>query len=91
MMVSDYTKNILDIITCVYEFSLQISAAMIQTIFFYHTSANIAHNSTNTVSRPMICRVNDHYWTSLVFIVRVRAHARVCSCHSPLLSLNSSK
>ena len=42
---------------------MQISAAIIETFILHYISANIAHNCTNKVSRPMFLKVKDHYET----------------------------
>ena len=34
-------------------FNMQISAAIIEKSIFHHILANIVHNSTNKVSKPM--------------------------------------
>ena len=38
---------------CLWQFNMQISAAIIEEFIVYHISANIAHNSPNKVSKPM--------------------------------------
>ena len=38
---------------CLWQFNMQISAAIIEKSIFHHISANIAHNNTNKVARPM--------------------------------------
>ena len=38
---------------CLWQFNMQIRAAIIEKSIFRHISANIAHNSTNKVSRPL--------------------------------------
>ena len=38
---------------CLWQFNMQISAAIIEKSIVHHISANIAHNSKNKVSRPM--------------------------------------
>ena len=38
---------------CLWQFNKQISAVIIDKSMFRHVSANIAHNSTNKLSRPI--------------------------------------
>ena len=52
MRVIDHNKTIVDMIKCLWQFNMQISAAILESIF-HVISANIAHNCTKKVSRPM--------------------------------------
>ena len=56
---------------CLWQFNMQISATIIEKSIVHVISANIAHNCTNKVSRPMFSGVNDHQRTILELTTRV--------------------